>query len=131
MSRSELNEIKNQLIDLYLCVKVRKSEEIEKLTSENVNSERKNLKNLPLTDIINYIQNSIDVLVDLRANEKYEKKLESDESKDKYVNYEDPTDANGLKLYEGMLIKVEGDLRNHIRVILNIYNFFIISMNKN
>ena len=70
MSRSELNEIKNQLIDLYLCVKVRKSEEIEKLTSENVNSERKNLKNLPLTDIINYIQNSIDVLVDLRANEK-------------------------------------------------------------
>ena len=131
MSRSELNEIKNQLIDLYLCVKVRKSEEIEKLTSENVNSERKNLKNLPLTDIINYIQNSIDVLVDLRANEKYEKKMESDESKDKYVNYEDPTDANGLKLYEGMLIKVEGDLRNHIRVILNIYNFFIISMNKN
>jgi len=131
MSRSELNEIKNQLIDLYLCVKVRKSEEIEKLTSENVNSERKNLKNLPLTDIINYIQNSIDVLVDLRANEKYEKKIESDESKDKYVNYEDPTDANGLKLYEGMLIKVEGDLRNHIRVILNIYNFFIISMNKN
>ena len=131
MSRSELNEIKNQLIDLYLCVKVRKSEEIEKLTSENVNSERKNLKNLPLTDLINYIQNSIDVLVDLRANEKYEKKLESDESKDKYVNYEDPTDANGLKLYEGMLIKVEGDLRNHIRVILNIYNFFIISMNKN
>jgi len=131
MSRSELNEIKNQLIDLYLCVKVRKSEEIEKLTSENVNSERKNLKNLPLTDIINYIQNSIDVLVDLRANEKYEKKIESDESKDKYVNYEDPTDANGLKLYEGMLIKVEGDLRNHIRVILNINNFFIISMNKN
>ena len=131
MSRSELNEIKNQLIDLYLCVKVRKSEEIEKLTSENVNSERKNLKNLPLTDIINYIQNSIDVLVDLRANEKYEKKIENDESKDKYVNYEDPTDANGLKLYEGMLIKVEGDLRNHIRVILNIYNFFIISMNKN
>ena len=131
MSRSELNEIKNQLIDLYLCVKVRKSEEIEKLTSENVNSERKNLKNLPLTDIINYIQNSIDVLVDLRANEKYEKKMESDELKDKYVNYEDPTDANGLKLYEGMLIKVEGDLRNHIRVILNIYNFFIISMNKN
>ena len=131
MSHSEMNEIKKALIDLYLCVKVRKSEEIEKLTSENVNSERKNLKNLPLTDIINYIQNSIDVLVDLRANEKYEKKMESDESKDKYVNYEDPTDANGLKLYEGMLIKVEGDLRNHIRVILNIYNFFIISMNKN
>ena len=41
------------------------------------------------------------------------------ESKDKYMNYEDPKDANGLKLYEGMLIKIEGDLRNHIRVIKN------------
>jgi len=52
-SSSELKEIKKQLIDLYLCVKVRKSEEIEKLTSENVDSERNNLKNLSLTDIMN------------------------------------------------------------------------------
>ena len=131
-SSSELKEIKKQLIDLYLCVKVRKSEEIEKLTSENVDSERNNLKNLSLTDIMNYIQNSIDVLVDLRANEKYEQKLESDESKDKYINYEDPKDANGLKLYEGMLIKIEGDLRNHIKVIkLSLIKFFKYSMNKN
>ena len=120
-----MNEIKKALIDLYLCVKVRKSEEIEKLTSENVNTERHNLKHLPLIDIINYIQNSIDVLVDLRATEKYEKKLEKDESKNNYINYEDPKDANGLKLYEGMLIKAEGDLRNHIRVIIDIYNFYI------
>ena len=117
MPSSELKEIKKQLIDLYLCVKVRKSEEIEKLTSENIDSERQDLKNLPLTDIINYIQNSIDVLVELRANEKYEQKMEILESKDKYINYEDPKDANGLKLYECMLIKIEGDLRNHIRVI--------------
>ncbi len=133
MSSSELKEIKKQLIDLYLCVKVRKSEEIEKLTSENVDSERENLKNLSLIDIMNYIQNSIDVLVDLKANEKYEQKLEADESKDKYINYEDPKDANGLKLYEGMLIKVEGDLRNHIRVIKYFFklNILIYSMNKN
>ena len=70
-----------------------------------------------MIDIINYIQNSIDVLVELRANEKYEEKLQNDELKDNYINYEDPRDANGLKLYEGMLIKIEGDLRSHIRVI--------------
>ena len=138
MPSSELKEIKKQLIDLYLCVKVRKSEEIEKLTSESIDSERQDLKNLPLTDIINYIQNSIDVLVELRANEKYEQKMEILESKDKYINYEDPKDANGLKLYEGMLIKIEGDLRNHIRVIKIIYiililylKLFIYSTNKN
>lgn len=133
MSQSEIKEIKKQLIDLYLCVKVRKNEDIEKLTSDSVDSERENLKNLSLTDIINYIQNSIDCLVDLRANEKYQEKIERDESKDKYINYEDPKDANGLKLYEGMLIKVEGDLRNHIRVtlifIINLYFKFSTSKN--
>ena len=125
MSHSELKEIKKKLIDLYLCVKVRKNEDIEKLTSDIVDSERENLKNLTLTDIINYIQNSIDCLVDLKANEKYQEKLENDESKDKYINYEDPKDANGLKLYESMLIKAEGDLRNHIRVILTFIIFII------
>ena len=125
MSHSELKEIKKQLIDLYLCVKVRKNEDIEKLTSDIVDSERENLKNLTLTDIINYIQNSIDCLVDLKANEKYQEKLENDESKIKYINYEDPKDANGLKLYESMLIKAEGDLRNHIRVILTFIIFII------
>ena len=133
MSQSEIKEIKKQLIDLYLCVKVRKNEDIEKLTSDNVDSERENLKNLTLTDIINYIQNSIDCLVDLRANEKYQEKIERDEAKDRYINYEDPKDANGLKLYEGMLIKVEGGLRNHIRVtlifIINLYFKFSTSKN--
>ena len=133
MSQSEIKEIKKQLIDLYLCVKVRKNEDIEKLTSDNVDSERENLKNLTLKDIISYIQNSIDCLVDLKANEKYQEKIENDESKDKYINCEDPKDANGLKLYEGMLIKVEGDLRNHIRVtlifIINLYFKFSTSKN--
>ena len=133
MSQLELKEIKKQLIDLYLCVKVRKNEDIEKLTSDNVDSEREDLKNLTLTDIVDYIQNSIDCLVDLKANEKYQEKIENDESKDKYINYEDPKDANGLKLYEGMLIKVEGDLRNHIRVtlifIINLYFKFSTSKN--
>ena len=132
MSLSEIKEIKKQLIDLYLSVKVRKSEEIEQLTSEDVDRERQNLKHLSLISIMNYIQNSIDILVDLRANEKYEEKLEKEESKDNYINKEDPKDSNGLKLYEGMLIKLEGDLRSHIRVIYNFYNFFLIfRMNKN
>ena len=124
MSLSEIKEIKKQLIDLYLSVKVRKSEEIDQLTSEDVDRERQNLKHLSLLSIINYIQNSIDILVDLRANEKYEQKLEKEESKDHYINYEDPNDANGLKLYEGMLIKLEGDLRSHIRVIKIFYLIF-------
>jgi len=108
--------IRAQLIDLYLSVKVRKTEEINYINDETINKERQNLKKIPLSDIINYIQSSIDTLVDLRATEKYEQKLEKDEEIKNYVNEEDPNDSNGLKLYEGMLIQAEKNIRNHIRV---------------
>ena len=108
--------IRAQLIDLYLSVKVRKTEEINYINDEIINKERQNLKKIPLSDIINYIQSSIDTLVDLRATEKYEQKLEKDEEIKNYVNEEDPNDSNGLKLYEGMLIQAEKNIRNHIRV---------------
>ena len=110
------DKIRAQLIDLYLSVKVRKTEEINYINDEIINKERQNLKKIPLSDIINYIQSSIDTLVDLRATEKYEQKLEKDEEIKNYVNEEDPNDSNGLKLYEGMLIQAEKNIRNHIRV---------------
>ena len=130
-------EIKNQLIDLYLSVKVRKSEDIKNITEEYINNERDNLKNIPMLDIINYIQNSIDILVEMRATEKYEEKLKKDEEKDKYINKEDPKDSNGLKLYEGMLIEAEKNIRGHIRVrnnfiyVINHLYFYQYRMSKN
>ena len=110
------DKIRAQLIDLYLSVKVRKTEEINYINDETINKERQNLKKIPMSDIINYIQSSIDTLVDLRATEKYEQKLEKDEELKNYINEEDPDDSNGLKLYEGMLIQAEKNIRNHIRV---------------
>ena len=111
-----LEEIRNKLIDLYLSVKVRKTEDIKNINQEYINKERKSLKKIGLIDIINYIQNSIEILVEMRATEKYEEKLEKDEEKNGYINKEDPHDVNGLKLYEGMLINAEKKIREHIRV---------------
>jgi len=110
------NDLREQLTDLYLSVKVRKTDEINEINDEIIDNERESLKKIPLTDIINYIQNSIDILVELKASEKYEQKLEKEEEIKNYVNEEDPNDANGLKLYEGMLIQAEKNIRNHIRV---------------
>ena len=110
------DDIREQLTDLYLSVKVRKTEEIDEINDEIISSERENLKKIPLKDIINYIQNSIDTLVELKVSEKYEQKLEKDEEIKNYINKEDPSDANGLKLYEGMLIQAEKNIRSHIRV---------------
>ena len=49
------DDIRDQLTDLYLSVKVRKTEEIDKINDEIISSERENLKKIPLKDIINYI----------------------------------------------------------------------------
>ena len=109
--------IKKALIDLYFGVKVRKLTEINNISEDAIKKKKKNLDKLPLIEIINYIANSIEILSDIKAEEKYEEKIQRDEEKEKYVNYNDlEKDANGLKLYEGMLIKAESDIRNHIRV---------------
>ncbi len=110
------NDIKNQLIDLYLFLKIRKADDIEKITKEDIDNERDNLIILPINDIINYIRNSIETLIEIKACEKYEEKISIDESKKTYHNNEDKKDENGLLLYEGMLIKAEKDIRRHIRV---------------
>ena len=110
------DNIREQLTDLYLSVKVRKTEEINEINNEIIKNEREGLKKIPLIDIINYIQNSIDTLVEIRAFEKYEQKLQQDEENKNYINKEDPNDYNGLQLYEGMLIEAEKNIRNHIRV---------------
>ena len=110
------DEIKDKLIDLYLFLKIRKADDIEKITKEDIEKEKNNLIILPLDDIINYIKNSIETLIELKACQKFEEKLLYEESKKTYHNYEDKNDENGLVLYEGMLIKAEKDIRKHIRV---------------
>ena len=121
-----IEEIGNKLIELYLCVKVRKSDDIHNMTPESINQEKMNLKKIPLLDIINYIQNSLDILIEMKSLEKYEEKLakeEKEEKEEKYINKEDPSDPNGLKLYEGMLIEAEKKIRGHIRVRITIKYF--------
>lgn len=120
-----MEEIKNALIDLYLGVKVRKLSEINNMPDELVVEEEQILKKLSVLEIINYISNSIEILSEIKAQEKYEEKILEDEEKEKYINKNDmENDPNGLKLYEGMLIKAESDIRNHIRVS----NYYIIQI---
>ena len=123
------NDIKSQLTDLYLSVKVRKAEDINNINDEIIEKERESLKKISLEDIVSYIRNSIDTLIEIKSTEKYEQKLEKDEEINNYINKEDPNDSNGLKLYEGMLISAEKNIRNHIRV--SFYSNFLFRMNKN
>ena len=112
-----MKEVKKALIELYQGVKVRKLSEINNMPEDLILEEKEILNKLPAIELINYISNSIEILSEIKAQEKYEEKVSEDEKKENYINNEDlENDANGLKLYEGMLIKAESDIRNHIRV---------------
>ena len=111
-----LIETKNALIELYLGFKIRKREELDNLTDNTIQEEKNRLGKLPILDLINYISNSFEILSEIKAEERYKEKLLEDAKKDNYYNYENSEDSNGLKLYEGMLIKAESNNRNHIGV---------------
>ena len=119
-----LKEIQDALIDLYLGLKVRKLVDLNNMSDNSIEEEKNHLYKIPILDIINYITNSFEILSEIKAQEKYEEKICEDEKREEYYNYENEEDANGLKLYEGMLIKAESDIRNHIRV-RNMKYFYI------
>ena len=79
------------------------------MTDDDINNERERLSKVSCEDLISYIYNSIDVLVDIKAQEKYEEKLKEKEENEM-------TDNEGMNVYESLLIKAEKDVRNHIRV---------------
>ena len=71
-----------------------------------MNEERENLrKTNPLT-LMDYIRSSIDILIDLKVDEKLEALKGSDEEDSEEKQNE----------YETLLRKLENDIRQHIRV---------------
>ena len=111
-----LIEIKNALIKLYEGFKIRETEDLKNLTDRAIQEEKNKLNKLPVLDLISYISNSFEILSEIKAQIKYEDKLYEDAKKDNYYNYENIEDSNGLKLYEGMLIRAEANNRNNIGV---------------
>ena len=91
--------------------------EIPNESSEESEKEKNNLIKISIKELINYIANSIEILIEIKACEKFVQKMQIENSKNNYINTEDDSDKNGLKLYEGMLIKAERDIRGHIKVI--------------
>jgi hypothetical protein len=84
-----MNEIKKALINFYFGVKVRKLDEIKNLSDDLIKQEEKSLDKLSPIDIINYISSSIETLIAIKVEEKYEQKILEDEEKEKYKNIND------------------------------------------
>lgn len=87
---------------------------MECISSNSLNDERENLaKTNPLV-ILDYIKNTIEILVESKVDERLEslKKNHTEENEEKSNEY------------ETLLRKLESDIRQHIRVR---YKFFLIS----
>ena len=111
-----LKEIKDELINFYISIKIRKREEINTITEEELDKEKESLEILTTLEIINYISNTINAIIDKKASEKFEYYLSKEEEKKYYRNKENQEDKNGLILYESMLISAESQIRRHISV---------------
>eukprot|EP00826_Nyctotherus_ovalis_P019530 TRINITY_DN16036_c0_g1_i16.p1 TRINITY_DN16036_c0_g1~~TRINITY_DN16036_c0_g1_i16.p1 ORF type:complete len:251 (+),score=70.88 TRINITY_DN16036_c0_g1_i16:195-947(+) len=90
------------LINLYLSVKVRSEHYISTYTEEQLQSERKSLLNANPLNIVEYIKTSVEILLNLKEEEKVERNearsLETQES------------------YEEQIQKLEAETRMHIRL---------------
>ena len=68
-----------------------------------MNEEKENLKNQNPLTIMEYIKSSIDILIDLKVEERLE-------------NMKRASDSDDENDYESLLRKLESDIRAHIRV---------------
>ena len=103
---------RRELILLYIGIKIRKEEEVINnnsiilvqalaLTEEEYNKEIEDLKDKSLLDMVNYIKDSIDVIVNLKIN-------------DIIDEYKSDKNENAATDLETLLQKEEAAIREHI-----------------
>ena len=73
------------------------------MEEENLLKETENIMNLPLTDIIEYIKSTLDIIVSIKVDAKI----------GEYKNYLNE-DKNAATEYETLLQKLEESIRQHI-----------------
>lgn len=73
------------------------------MEEENLLKETENIMNLPLTDIIEYIKSTLDIIVSIKVDEKISE----------YKNFLNE-DKNAATEYETLLQKLEESIRQHI-----------------
>lgn len=72
-SKTNQERLRESIIDLYLDVKIRSSDEIDKYDTNQYEKERVKLEKLPLLNIIEYIKASIEILMNMKLDENEQK----------------------------------------------------------
>jgi len=92
---------------------------IENFDSDSLEEEKNKLRQTSPFVIIDYIKSSIEILIDLKIQEKLESLKNPSQSQDHTINDEDE-----INDYEKLLRKAEGENRTHIKVNINVNRFY-------
>ena len=112
MQEKDIINAKKELADLYLILKSGNSKEVnnisfdlilQEIDSEQKEKELNNLIKKPLKELIDYIKNSIDIIISIKLNEAFE-------------NNKQNNNLNPSREYEILLQKEEKNNREHISV---------------
>ena len=112
MQEKDINNAKKELADLYLILKSGNSKDVnniscdlilQEIDSEQKEKELNNLIKKPLKELIDYIKNSIDIIISIKLNEAFE-------------NNKQDNNLNPSREYEILLQKEEKNNREHISV---------------
>ena len=108
MPNEELDKAKHLLTKIYIKIKNSKKSSIQ--FDEDILEKEKSIKNLSIIEMIYFIENYINSLLNKKNkdNDSIEEEKEENDEKPLY------------KQYEELLIKAENDIRKHIKV--SIYN---------
>lgn len=127
--RNCCQDVKEVLMDLYVNVKVRNDQSIDDITSDKVKSEKDSLKKKDHLELISMIKESIEFLISLKIDEEESYSRLMKKGGESGVGFtsvgeysriledvESVKGENSHKQYEEMLVKLEGDIRQHIRI---------------
>ena len=118
MPNENIEQAKDLLIKLYLELKLKGEEEILDLSNDKIKEEKNNFKSFTLVELINYISKTIDILIDVNSNLKFEEKIRKQKEQNVFEKQCIFRDENKIlaEQYEELLIKAENDIRKHIKV---------------
>ena len=118
------DELKLSIIDLYQSVKIRNHSDTKLIDKTFLEKEKKSLISISPKVLIEYIKTNLNLLIDLKVNEKLSKIEKNPIEYISYYGSELP--AND---YEKLLRRYEGDIRNYIRMV-NILKIHIDDLNQ-
>jgi hypothetical protein len=118
MPNENIEQAKDLLIKMYLELKLKGEEEILELSKEKIKEEKNNFKSFTLVELINYISKTINILIDVNSNLKFEERIRKQKEQkeiEKQCIFRDENKSLAEQ-YEELLIKAENDIRKHIKV---------------